>query len=81
MWKDLVDRADALRENPVVRHLLDTPRDAYESDIRFVDADHIDRDYAPSDLLTPLPADSSQMAAVATTDRGKILSLSALRYG
>jgi very-short-patch-repair endonuclease len=71
MWKDLVDRADALRENPVVRHLLDTPRDAYESDIRFVDADHIDRDYAPSDLLTPLPADSSQMAAVATADRGK----------
>ncbi|KDE40748.1 DNA helicase related protein [Nitrincola lacisaponensis] len=71
MWKDLVDRADALRENPVVRHLLDTPREPYESDIRFVDADHIDRDYAPSDLLTPLPADSSQMAAVATADRGK----------
>jgi very-short-patch-repair endonuclease len=71
MWKDLVDRADALRESPVVRHLLDTPREPYESDIRFVDADHIDRDYAPSDLLTPLPADSSQMAAVATADRGK----------
>lgn len=71
MWKDLVDRADALRENPVVRHLLDSPREPYESDIRFVDADRIDRDYAPSDLLAPLPADSSQMAAVATADRGK----------
>ncbi|MBE0507497.1 MAG: DUF3320 domain-containing protein [Marinospirillum sp.] len=71
MWKDLVDRADALRENPVVRHLLDSPREPYESDIRFVDSDHIDRDFAPSDLLTPLPADSSQMAAIATADRGK----------
>jgi very-short-patch-repair endonuclease len=71
MWKDLVDRANALRENSVVRHLLDSPRDPYESDIRFVDPDHIDRDFTPADLLTPLPADSSQMAAVATADLGK----------
>ncbi|MEQ9209595.1 MAG: DUF4011 domain-containing protein, partial [Pseudomonadales bacterium] len=32
MWKDLVDRTDVLRENTVVRHLLDTPRDAYPSE-------------------------------------------------
>ncbi|HFD86473.1 MAG TPA: DUF4011 domain-containing protein, partial [Gammaproteobacteria bacterium] len=71
MWKDLRDREDALRESALVKHLIDTPRDPYPSEIDFVDAAHIDRSYNPSDLLTPMPADSSQMAAIATADRGK----------
>src|SRR5690606_31754059 len=71
MWKDLVERADALRQSPVVKHLIDTPRDPYATDITFVSESDIDRNYKPSDLLTPLPADSSQMAAIATADRGK----------
>ena len=71
MWKDLVDRTDALRSNAIVRHLIDTPRDPYPSRIPFVSGDDIDRQYKPSDLLVPLPADSSQMAAIATADRGK----------
>lgn len=71
MWKDLVDRTDALRENAVVRHLIDTPRDPYTSETDFVKPPQLDREYKPSDLLTPLPADSSQMAAIATADRGK----------
>lgn len=71
MWKDLVDRAEALKESPVVKHLLDTPREPYESDIRFVEPGDIDKEYTPADLLTPLPADSSQMSAIATADRGK----------
>lgn len=71
MWKDLADRSAALKESPVVRHLLDTPREPYDSDIRFVDPGDIDREYTPADLLTPLPADSAQMAAIATADRGK----------
>lgn len=71
MWKDLVDRTDALRKNAVVKHLLDTPRDRYGSEIDFVEGRDIDRKYHPSELLTPLPADASQMAAIATADRGK----------
>ncbi len=71
MWKDLVDRTDALRRNRVVRHLIDAPRDPFPTEIGFVEAERLDRDYKPSDLLTPLPADSSQMAAIATADRGK----------
>jgi very-short-patch-repair endonuclease len=71
MWKDLVDRTDALRRNPVVKHLIDTPREPYPSEIAFVDRSVVDREYKPSDLLTPLPADASQMAAIATADRGK----------
>src|SRR5262249_15565350 len=71
MWKDLVDRTDVLRKNPVVKHLLDTPRNPYGSDVEFVDGADIDRKYHPSELLTPLPADSSQMASIATGDKGK----------
>lgn len=71
MWKDLVDRSEELKQSPVVNHLLETPRHPYESDIRFVDAADIDKEFAPADLLTPLPADSSQMSAIATADRGK----------
>ena len=71
MWKDLVDRTEALRSNAVVKHLIDTPRDPYPSEIRFVEGADVDRCYKPSDLLAPLPADSSQMAAIATADRGK----------
>jgi hypothetical protein len=71
MWKDLVDRTDALKKNSVVRHLIDTPSDPYPSDVSFVDARDLDREYKPSELLTPLPADSSQLAVIATVDRGK----------
>lgn len=72
MWKDLVDRTDALRASPVVRHLIDSPRDPYPGgEIPFADGRSIDREYRPADLLTPLPADSSQMAAIASADRGK----------
>lgn len=71
MWKDLVDRTEALRQSPVVQHLLDTPREPYLSDTAFVEPREVDRGFAPSDLLTPLPADASQLAAVATADRGK----------
>ena len=71
MWKDLVDRIDALRDNAVVRHLIDTPRDPYGEDLDFVEQRQLDRDYKPSDLLTSLPGDSSQTAAIATADRGK----------
>ncbi len=71
MWKDLVDRTKALRDNAVVRHLLDTPQDPYGTEIPFVEPRELDRGYKPSDLLTPLAADSSQMAAIATADKGK----------
>ena len=71
MWKDLVDRTDALRQNSVVRHLIDTPNTPYSSGIDFVEPSNLDRNYEPADLLTALPADSSQVAAIATADRGK----------
>ena len=71
MWKDLVHRTDQLRENPVVRHLIDTPREQYRSDIRFVNPSTLDRECHPRDVFCPLPADSSQLAAILSASRGK----------
>jgi len=71
MWKDLVERADELRKSAVVRHLLDSPKEPYPSNIKFVGEDKIDKKYAPADFLTVLPTDASQMSAIATADQGK----------
>ena len=71
MWKDLVHRTDQLRENPVVRHLIDTPRETYRSNIAFVEPKDLDSKYDPRETFCPLPADSSQLAAVMSASRGK----------
>ncbi len=70
MWKDLVDRTDQLRQNEVVSHLLDNSGAPYAGKTASIRPERLDRDYKPADLLLPLPADSSQMAAVATADQG-----------
>lgn len=64
MWKDLVDRTELLRQSRLVRHLIDCP------DAPFPGADapapverDLDRKYAANDLVTILPADSSQAVA------------------
>ncbi|MEM6623959.1 MAG: DUF4011 domain-containing protein, partial [Pseudomonadota bacterium] len=74
MWKDLVDRTDQLRQNRLVKHLVDNPEQAYpRSEDGIPQAEEIDRRYAPADLVTPLPADSSQLAAVAAVAEGNDL--------
>lgn len=71
MWKDLTERTDQLRENPVVRHLIDTPRDAYPSTTSFPDPKRLDAEYGPERTFCPLPADSSQLSAVMAAAKGK----------
>lgn len=70
MWKDLVDRTDALKANAVVRHLLETPREPYPRDSDPPAPGDLDKEVSPCDLFTPLPADSSQLAAVVGSARG-----------
>ena len=70
MWKDLSERTEALRENPVVRHLLDTPRDAYSSGAPFPEDRLLDVEYSPSKVFCPLPYDSSQLSAVLAAAQG-----------
>ncbi len=72
MWKDLVERTDALRNNRVVRHLIDTPELAFEgADVPFRDGHDLDRTCAPADLVSLLPADSSQLAACLAAAEGR----------
>ena len=71
MWKDLVERTDQLKQNPVVRHLIDSPRDPYPSRHDFIDPHSLDRVHGPEQTFCPLPADSSQLSAVMTAAQGK----------
>ena len=74
MWKDLVERTDALRENRVVRHLIDTPEQAFSSggtEATFRDEHELDRAYAPADIVCLLPSDSSQTAASLAAAEGR----------
>jgi very-short-patch-repair endonuclease len=70
MWKDLVDRTETLKANRVVRHLLETPREPYPYPAHPPRPEELDQDVAPGELFTPLPADSSQLAAVVGSARG-----------
>ncbi|MBN9026343.1 MAG: DUF4011 domain-containing protein, partial [Rhizobiales bacterium] len=71
MWKDLVDRTELLKRNPVVRHLIDTPKHSYGDSASFPEAHDIDRNHHPVDVFAPLSADSSQLAAVLAAASGK----------
>lgn len=71
MWKDLAERSEQLRENPVVRHLLDTPRDAYPPGTPFPQVRELDQHFPPEQVFCPLPADSSQLSAVLAASQGK----------
>ncbi len=71
MWKDLTERTDQLRQNAVVRHLIDTPRESYPSGVAFPNPRNLDREFAPEQTFCPLPADSSQLSAVMAAVGGK----------
>ena len=71
MWQDLVERMDVLKRNPVVRHLIDTPKESYGDGGGFPDPTRMDRDHHPKDVFAPLSADSSQLAAVLAAAGGK----------
>jgi very-short-patch-repair endonuclease len=71
MWKDLVDRTEVLKRNPVVRHLIDTPKESYGDPSDMPDERSLDEDVDPQSLFMPLLADSSQTAAVVAAAGGK----------
>ena len=72
MWKDLVDRTDGLRNNRLVRHLIDNPTEAFQTGggSSMPQPSEVDRRVAPKNLFMPLPADSSQLAAVVAAAAG-----------
>ena len=71
MWKDLVDRTDKLRKNRLVKHLIDNPTEAFVGDREHrITPDALDG-LDPAEIMTPLPADSSQLAAVMDASNGR----------
>ncbi len=81
MWKDLADRADALRESEVAKRLMDGPSkdDGKEpAAVPSVGGGHQDHAGAALDdepglaeLACPMEADSSQLRAIAAAARGE----------
>lgn len=71
MWKDLVDRADRLKESPLVRHLIDRDGSVAIDKGNFPRAEEMDARIDPASLFTPLPADSSQLVAVVASAEGR----------
>lgn len=64
MWKDISDRTEQLKNAPLVRHLIETPRDPYKNSAQFIAPDQLDEKVDPASLYMPLYADSSQVVAV-----------------
>ncbi|HET9819577.1 MAG TPA: DUF3320 domain-containing protein [Rhodanobacteraceae bacterium] len=73
MWRDLVDRSDQLEQNNVVRHLLQYKmgQSTLPQVGEFPAPDKLDAALDPRELFTPLPADSSQLAAVVASANGQ----------
>ena len=76
LWRDLVDRTDQLKNNRVVRHLMDNPDKGFDSGGGAMPRSRdIDHHYHPKEIYHPLDADSSQLAAVMAVAEGKDLVL------
>lgn len=70
MWKDLVDRGEHLMESPIVRHLVDRESSSFAPRGDFPKPERLDALVDPAGLFTPLPADSSQIAAIVASAQG-----------
>ena len=70
MWKDLTDRREQLTNNKVVKHLMERGEEGFDRQAEYPSPDSLDQLVPPSELFTPLPADSSQLAAVVASANG-----------
>jgi very-short-patch-repair endonuclease len=71
MWRDLQEREQALREHPLVFHMLEHPNTSIASQGSFPEPRELDLKCPPGDVYTPLLSDSSQLAAVQAAYEGK----------
>ncbi|MCX8494866.1 MAG: DUF3320 domain-containing protein [Akkermansiaceae bacterium] len=70
MWKDLTDRKEQLSANLVVKHLIERGEEKFGSESEYPRESELDAMISPAELFTPLPADSSQIAAIVASARG-----------
>ncbi len=71
MWVDMHERQDALMGNPIVRHLAACTPTAFPAQVDFPSPRSLDSEADARQILTPLSADSSQLAAVLAASQGK----------
>ena len=71
MWDDMNRRLGDLSRNPVVGHLIKGDGTAFDDGIEPVKPSEVDTCIKTEDLLCPMSADSSQLAAVISAARGK----------
>ncbi|MBG6183057.1 hypothetical protein IWX65_001004 [Arthrobacter sp. CAN_A214] len=71
LWKDLDERWDELCKNPLVHHLVHSPAESFTDRVQNASAEDLDL------LATkvPIPADSSQLQAIAEAVAGKTFVL------
>lgn len=70
MWTDMTERAEALRANPLVNHLI-CGSGYYDDGIDVPDPATVVNNVKLNELYCPMSADSSQLAAVAYSAMGK----------
>lgn len=71
MWRDLVERADDLLLNRVVKHLVHHAEQEFDPGAAFPNEDRLDEEKKPAETFCPLPADGSQLAAVFAAAEGR----------
>ncbi|HOG17303.1 MAG TPA: DUF3320 domain-containing protein [Syntrophales bacterium] len=75
MWLDLEANAEEIKKNAVVRHLIETSNELFDSGASFPDLEILDDRYPPSATFCPLHADSSQLRAVHAAAEGRTFVL------
>ena len=70
MWNDIRNRAEELAKNKVVASLI-SGKTEWAGDDLYISPLDLDNKVAPTDLVVPLSADSSQLAAVYAASQGK----------
>jgi very-short-patch-repair endonuclease len=75
MWRDLVENADALLENPFIRRIVmkqaERSGQGVDADDQYVPAEQLDDAIGPHDLPLVVDADSTQATAVVSALRGR----------
>ena len=70
MWNDMTTRIEALKQNPLVRHLMEGGG-IYDDKIEVFSPEEIGKHLKLKELFCPMSADSSQLAAVLYSQMGK----------
>jgi hypothetical protein len=67
LWNDIHTHTEELRKSPIVEGLLEGQ---LTQQLEILELENLDLHYKPSDILLPIPADSSQLEAVCSAVEG-----------